>query len=231
MQIVSLTGAGISAESGLQTFRDTNGLWEGEDVTAVASIEGWREDPARVLRFYNERAEAVAKAYPNAAHVALAELQKVHKLHIITQNVDDLHERAGATSVIHLHGELNKVCSERNPSHPLPRTSSLALGQRCPDGGQIRPFIVWFGEEVPTFPIAVDRMGAVDVCFVVGTSLQVYPAAGLLPHLAASAQLYVICKEILQLPSWPDEQLHFYEESATTGLPKAIEDMYRRLDV
>ncbi|MDR0824622.1 MAG: NAD-dependent deacylase, partial [Prevotella sp.] len=181
--IVVLTGAGMSAESGIATFRDTGGLWEQYAVEDVATPEGYRRNPELVLDFYNARRKAAFDAKPNQGHIGLAEMETDYKISIITQNVDDLHERAGSTDVLHLHGELNKVRSSVDPSliYTLtPENFEIHLGDKCEKGSQLRPHIVWFGEAVPMIEKAVDIVGKADILVVIGTSLNVYPAAGLL---------------------------------------------------
>lgn len=178
--IVVLSGAGMSAESGLRTFRDNDGLWEDHRVEDVATPEAWRRDRALVLRFYNERRRALLGAAPNEGHRIIAGWEKIHRVTVITQNVDDLHERAGSTLVIHLHGELMKARSTLDPDLIYPLTHwELREGDKCEKGSQLRPHIVWFGEEVPLLPLAGELAGTADVLVVVGTSLQVYPAASL----------------------------------------------------
>lgn len=178
--IVVLSGAGMSAESGLRTFRDNNGLWEDHRVEDVATPEAWRRDRALVLRFYNERRKALLEAEPNEGHRIIAAWEKEHRVTVITQNVDDLHERAGSTRVIHLHGELMKARSTVDPDLVYPLTEwELKEGHVCEKGSQLRPHIVWFGEEVPLMLLAAEVAATADVLLVVGTSLQVYPAASL----------------------------------------------------
>ena len=183
MRITVLTGAGMSAESGLKTFRDADGLWEGHDVMQVASPEGWQADKELVLDFYNQRRRQLLKVRPNAGHDALALLEKYHEVRIVTQNVDDLHERAGSKHVLHLHGELLKVRSTSDPGIILEWREDLNLGHLCPLGSQLRPHVVWFGEAVPAMDPAVEIVAASDYIIIVGTSMQVYPAAGLV-HFA-----------------------------------------------
>lgn len=178
--IIVLSGAGISAESGLKTFRDSGGLWENQSIEEVATPEAFAADPERVLNFYNERRRQLASARPNAAHRALSELESDYRISIITQNVDDLHERAGSSSVLHLHGELTKARSSINPELRYDiGYEAIELGQRCELGSQLRPDIVWFGEMVPLIDEAMALMPRADYLLIVGTSLQVYPAAGL----------------------------------------------------
>lgn len=190
--IVVLSGAGVSAESGLKTFRDANGLWEGHDVMQVASPQGWAADKSLVLKFYNDRRRQLLQCKPNEAHFGLAQLEDQHKVSIITQNVDDLHERAGSTKVLHLHGELRKVRSTFNPETVLPWDGDLNLGDTCPEGGQLRPHIVWFGEPVPLIEEAAYITSTADILIVVGTSLQVYPAAGLIDFSPKRTPIYYI---------------------------------------
>lgn len=181
-RLVVLSGAGISAESGISTFRDADGLWEGYDVTTVASPEGWIANPALVLDFYNQRRRQLFSVQPNAAHQAIAILQQYYKTDIITQNVDDLHERAGSRNVLHLHGQLKSVRSESNPNLCYSWENDVLLGDTAEDGKQLRPDIVWFGEEVPLMPTAIEYISQADRVIIIGTSLQVYPAAGLMHY-------------------------------------------------
>lgn len=193
MNIVVLTGAGISAPSGLRTFRDAGGLWENHRMEDVATPEAWQRDPGLVLRFYNARRAQLATVVPNAAHLALAAWQHAHEVAIITQNVDDLHERAGSGQVLHLHGELTKARSVRNPAHIVGiGYAPIALGDRCPRGGQLRPHIVWFGEAVEAMPEAEAIIADADMVVVIGTSLQVYPAAGLTACAPVAARCYLV---------------------------------------
>ena len=179
-RVVVLTGAGISAESGLRTFRGSDGLWEGHRVEEVATPAAWEADPARVLRFYNDRRKQARSAKPNAAHKALSALQRCFEVDIITQNVDDLHERAGSARVLHLHGEVMKARSTRNYDYLIELGSNdISLGDTCPAGSQMRPHVVWFGEEVPAMTAAAELVAQADILLCVGTSLQVYPAASL----------------------------------------------------
>lgn len=190
--LIVLSGAGMSAESGINTFRDAGGLWEGHDVMSVASPEGWAANPALVLDFYNQRRAQLFDVEPNAAHLAVARLQEVYHVEVITQNVDNLHERAGSDRVLHLHGELTSVRSERNPALTYHWENDVVLGDTADDGAQLRPDIVWFGEAVPMLEPAIDLVSAADVVLIIGTSLQVYPAASLLHYAPESAQLYYI---------------------------------------
>ena len=195
-KIVVLTGAGISAESGLRTFRDTDGLWEGYNIEDVATPRAWRKDPALVLDFYNMRRRDVMAAVPNAAHTILAELEADFDVHIITQNIDDLHERAGSTKVMHLHGEIVKMRSEKNEHQLYPIVTDITLGQKAPDGSQLRPHVVWFEEPVPMIEYAAPIMQQADIFVLIGTSLVVYPAAGLVDFIKPQVMKYVIDKRI-----------------------------------
>ena len=200
MKIVVLTGAGVSAESGVSTFRDSNGLWENFRVEDVASIEGWYRDPAMVLDFYNLRRAQMAEVRPNDAHRAIAELEHEHEVTVVTQNVDNLHERAGSTRIIHLHGDLTKVrpencCNEMDGFSEETvfdiGTDAIHIGDKAPNGAQLRPHIVWFGEAVPKIEKAIDAVEAADLLLIVGTSLQVYPAAGLYRYAKADRKSVV----------------------------------------
>lgn len=192
MKIVVLTGAGISAESGISTFRDADGLWEGHDVMSVASPDGWVRDPKLVLDFYNQRRRQLKEVKPNAAHLALQKLEDKHDVVIITQNVDDLHERAESTNIIHLHGELRKVRSVKNASLITYWEEDIHLGDLADDGGQLRPHIVWFGEDVPEIMRAAAEIQDADAVLIIGTSMQVYPAAGLVQYAPSHAKIYYI---------------------------------------
>ena len=194
--IVVLTGAGISAESGLRTFRDTDGLWEGFNVEDVATPRAWKKDPAMVLDFYNQRRADVAKAKPNAAHTGLAELEKDYNVTIITQNIDDLHERGGSTKVVHLHGEIFKMRSEKDERFVYDIRQDILLGHVAEDKAQLRPHIVWFEEEVPMIEKAAGIASQADVFVVIGTSLAVYPAAGLVNYAPRFAPKFIIDKNI-----------------------------------
>jgi NAD-dependent deacetylase len=192
-KIVVLTGAGISAESGLQTFRDTGGLWEGYNVYDVATPEAWQRDPVMVQEFYNMRRRNVLNAQPNEAHKALVLLEEKYDVHIITQNIDDLHERAGSTQVTHLHGIITKSQSEKHP-HLIYDIQGweLKMGELCEKGHQLRPHVVWFGEPVPMIEKAVALCSVADIAIVIGTSLQVYPAAGLIDVVPERAQKFIV---------------------------------------
>jgi len=192
-KLVVLSGAGVSAESGLKTFRDSGGLWEGYNVMDVASPEGWARDKGFVLQFYNERRKKALSAKPNEGHLIIAELEKYFNVTVITQNVDNLHEKAGSTNVIHLHGELFKSRSTVDPSLIYNiKGWKLKLGDRCEKGSQLRPHIVWFGEMVPMMEPAIDATLHADIFVVIGTSLQVYPAAGLIEYVKDSSPKFII---------------------------------------
>ncbi|SEN01772.1 NAD-dependent deacetylase [Chryseobacterium taichungense] len=191
-KLTILTGAGISAESGIKTFRDGDGLWENHSITDVASPEGWRKDRALVLDFYNQRRRQLHEFEPNEAHQLLAELEKYFEVQIITQNIDDLHERVGSTNILHLHGELFKSCSCNDKTLIYEQKQDIKIGNKAEDGAQLRPFIVWFGEEVPLMVEATKLAKEADIFLVIGTSLQVYPAAGLIHDIKDDCLLIVI---------------------------------------
>ena len=216
-KLVVLTGAGISAESGIKTFRDSNGLWEGHNVLDVATPEGWHKNPALVMDFYNQRRQQLKVVKPNAAHYILAELESEFDVQIITQNVDDLHERAGSTNVLHLHGELLKVRSTVNPNYILDWTEDLNFGDFDLHQNQLRPHIVWFGEAVPALEEAVSITETADYFAVIGTSLQVYPAAGLIDFTKATTPLYYIDPKPIKIPNLRNP-LHVIPEIASTGM-------------
>ncbi len=211
-----LSGAGISAESGLKTFRDSDGLWMGYDVYEVASPQGWHKDPQLVLDFYNARRKDVAAALPNAAHIGLAELEKDFDVTVITQNIDDLHERAGSTNVLHLHGQIFKMRSVANEHLIFDIRADINLGDKAEDGAQLRPHIVWFGEAVPMMDKAAAVLNDCDYFVVVGTSLQVYPAASLLHYAAPYLPKFIIDKKIPETGS--HHNLHLIEKPATEGV-------------
>jgi NAD-dependent deacetylase len=215
-KIVVLTGAGISAESGLKTFRDSDGLWDGYDVTEVATPGGWRKNPQLVLDFYNERRKNVADAKPNAAHYGLAELEKDFDVTIITQNIDDLHERAGSTNILHLHGEIFKMRSERDETLITEIRGDIKLGDRAEDGAQFRPYIVWFEEPVPKMEEAVPVVYSADIFVVVGTSLVVYPAASLINYVELDTPKFIVDKKIPYTS--PMKNLTLIEKPATEGV-------------
>lgn len=217
--IVVLTGAGISAESGLKTFRDANGLWEGHDVMQVASPQGWQENQDLVLQFYNERRRQLLEVQPNTAHKALVSLEAKYNVHIITQNVDDLHERAGSSQVMHLHGELLKVRCTHDPNDVISWNKDIITGDLSATGHQLRPHIVWFGEMVPLLEPAASLVSQATHILIVGTSMQVYPAAGLIDYAQATANIHFIDPN----PAIQSRKgLHIYPEQATTGVPKVV---------
>lgn len=219
-RLVVLTGAGISAESGLRTFRDTDGLWEGYDVYEVASPKGWEKNPGLVLDFYNGRRRDVKNAQPNAAHTGLAQLEEKYDVRVITQNIDDLHERGGSSRVLHLHGEIFKMRSVKNEETIFDIQDDIRLGDLAEDGGQLRPHIVWFGEAVPMIEQAVREVMWADIFVVIGTSLQVYPAASLLNYVRPGTKIYLIDKK---LPAVEDyDQLVSIEKPATTGVAELL---------
>ena len=223
-KIAVLTGAGVSAESGISTFRDSGGLWDNYNVEDVASIEGWYRNPGLVLDFYNTRRKELANAKPNAAHLAIADLEKDCDVTVITQNVDNLHERAGSTRIIHLHGELTKVrpedsCNDRDGFSEAKvfdiGYGEIHLGDLAPDGAQLRPHIVWFGEAVPKIGQAIDAVEAADILLIVGTSLQVYPAAGLYSYARADTPVYIIDPK--DVPA-QDRRITHIRDVATKGM-------------
>jgi len=223
-KLVVLSGAGISAESGLKTFRDSDGLWEGYNIEDVATPRAWRKDPGLVLEFYNYRRKNVLEAQPNAAHYGLAELEKDFDVTIITQNIDDLHERAGSANVLHLHGEIFKMRSERNSSLIAEIKGDIKLGDVAADGAQYRPHIVWFEEPVPKIEEAIPIVQNADIFVVAGTSLVVYPAAGLVNYTKPEVPIYIIDKKIPYLSS--KEKLTIIEMPATEGV-KQLKDLLK----
>ena len=196
--LVILSGAGMSAESGISTFRDAGGLWDQYPVEAVATPEGYARDPELVIHFYNERRKQLLTVEPNEGHREVAELEKLFNVTVVTQNVDNLHERAGSSHVIHLHGELTKVCSSFDPNNPhfikelKPDEYEVKMGDLAGDGSQLRPFIVWFGEAVPEIETAIGYVEQADILVIIGTSLNVYPAAGLLHYAPMDCEVYLI---------------------------------------
>ncbi|MEZ5015206.1 MAG: Sir2 family NAD-dependent protein deacetylase [Chitinophagales bacterium] len=220
MRIVVLTGAGISAESGIPTFRGAGGLWEGHRVDDVASPEGWLRNPELVLHFYNLRRKAVRNAIPNRGHLALSELQDQHDVRIITQNIDDLHERAGSKQVMHLHGEILKVRSSIATDLIYDWTDDLHTGDLCALGSQLRPHIVWFGEEVPMMEPAIEEVMQADMLFIIGTSMVVYPAASLLQFAPDDAEIFFINPVRPEMLS--RRSIRFIDEPAGTGVDAAI---------
>ena len=230
-KIVVLTGAGVSAESGITTFRDSNGLWENFKVEDVASIEGWYRNPQLVLDFYNARRAQLAQVRPNDAHRAIAALENDFDVTVVTQNVDNLHERAGSTRIIHLHGELTKVrpentCNEMDGFSESAvfdiGTDAISLGDFAPNGAQLRPHIVWFGEAVPKIEAAIDAVEAADILLIVGTSLQVYPAAGLYAYAKAGTPIYIIDPKDVPVR---DARITHIKEVATKGMEKFVSEI------
>lgn len=205
--LVVLTGAGMSAESGISTFRDSGGLWDRYPVEQVATPEGYAANPKLVIDFYNERRKQLLEVEPNRGHELLAELERDFKVTVITQNVDNLHERAGSLHVVHLHGELTRVTSSREPNNPayvkelLPEEYEVKMGDLAADGSQLRPFIVWFGEAVPMIETAIDYVEKADIFVIIGTSLNVYPAAGLLNYVPRGVPVYLIDPKEVKISS------------------------------
>ena len=226
LKVVVLTGAGISAESGLATFRDNNGLWKQHDAMKLASLAGFEENPQAVLDFYNYRRKQLLEVEPNHAHKMLAELEKWHDVTILTQNVDNLHERAGSTHVIHLHGELTKVTSSMDKLNPrfikdYPLDKPICLGDKAEDGSQLRPFIVWFGEYVYAMEVAMDYVKEADIFVVIGTSLSVYPAANLVEYTYPEVPKFIIDPNTKEVPNG----FVYIKESATKGMDKLMEEL------
>ncbi len=227
--IAVLTGAGISAESGINTFRDNGGLWENRDVMEVASPQGWRKNRELVLEFYNERRRQLHKVQPNKGHTALVELEEKYNVQIITQNVDDLHERAGSSNVLHIHGELLKVRSTTNEKLVYDWPGDLTSDDKCDMGSQLRPHIVWFGEAVPLLSDAAKLVERADIVAIVGTSMQVYPAAGLVGYALPGAPIYYIdpnpnsSYELMMRSN-----VTLFREKASVGVPQLVEELMGR---
>lgn len=215
-RLIVLSGAGISAESGLRTFRDSDGLWEGYDVYEVASPAGWSKDPKLVLDFYNMRRRDIKAAAPNSAHIGLAKLEALYDVCIVTQNIDNLHERGGSTNVLHLHGEIFKMRSVLNEHQHYPIEGDITMGDLAADGGQLRPHIVWFGEPVTMIEKAAVEMMTADVFVLIGTSMNVYPAAGLMDYVRPEVPKYIIDKKIPPVSQY--ENLISIEKPATEGV-------------
>ncbi|GHN01506.1 NAD-dependent protein deacylase [Cytophagales bacterium WSM2-2] len=225
-KIVALTGAGISAESGLATFRDSGGLWEGHRVEDVATPEAWKRNPTMVLDFYNQRRKSALEVKPNRGHEVLAELQRDFDVTIVTQNVDDLHERAGSTNVIHLHGSLFESRSTLDPSLVYKiKDWELNMGDKCERGSQLRPNIVWFGEMVPLIEVAAHFAATADIFLVVGTSMAVYPAAGLINYVDTNIPKYIVDPKIPEVAPMPN--LHLIPEKASAGMEKVRADLLK----
>jgi len=223
-KIVVLTGAGMSAESGLKTFRDENGLWEGHDVMEVASPQGFARNPQLVLEFYNQRRKQLLEVAPNPGHIALAQLEQAFDVSIVTQNVDNLHEQAGSSHVIHLHGELLKVRSTMDKNHVLDWETDLVLGDTDPNGHQLRPHIVWFGEMVPMLEIAAQITQQAEILIIVGTSMQVYPAASLIHYASGQIPIYFIDPRP-NIRSSDFENLTVIPKTAAQGVPDLVEEL------
>lgn len=226
-RITVLTGAGMSAESGLKTFRDANGLWEGHDVMEVASPQGFAKNPELVLEFYNQRRRQLKEVQPNAGHRALAELESHFEVDIITQNVDNLHEKAGSSKVLHLHGELLKVRSAKNEHHVLDWTEDLVLGDLDENGHQLRPHIVWFGEMVPMLEPAIEITSKTDILMIIGTSMQVYPAASLVNYVSFGTPIYFIDPRP-NISGSDFSNLTIISENASVGVPKLVNELMQQ---
>lgn len=219
-RIVVFSGAGMSEESGLKTFRDMGGLWEEYDIHEVATIEAWNRNPNLVLDFYNQRRKQVLEAEPNAAHIAIAKLESKYDVVVVTQNIDNLHERAGSSKVFHLHGEILKVRSVHNPDVLYDLDGPLSIGDTDPEGNQLRPHVVWFGEQVPAYDQGKEIIESADILIVVGTSLNVYPAAGLVFFAPPNAKKYLIDPDAASVTSLPDIEL--IREKAGIAIPKLV---------
>ena len=226
-KIVVLTGAGMSAESGLKTFRDENGLWEGHDVMQVASPEGFAKNPDLVLEFYNQRRRQLLDVAPNQGHLALARLEQTFDVSIVTQNIDNLHEQAGSSHVVHLHGELLKVRSTRNENYILDWTGDLVLGDSDENGHQLRPHIVWFGEMVPMLETAAQITQQAEILIIVGTSMQVYPAVSLIHYAPSNTPIYFIDPRP-NIRASDFENLTIIPKTAAEGVPTLVEHLFNR---
>jgi NAD-dependent deacetylase len=223
-KVIVLTGAGISAESGLKTFRDSDGLWEGYDIEEVATPEGWQRNPALVQEFYNMRRKSVLEAKPNAAHYALAKLEQKFEVTIVTQNIDDLHERAGSSNVVHLHGIITRSQSSLNPKLTYPMDGwEIKMDEVCELGSPLRPHVVWFGEAVPMIETAAALCTTADIFILIGTSLAVYPAAGLIDYVPEGVPKYIVDPHIPYVRG--GESVIKIEEKATTGVVKLVDDL------
>jgi len=226
-KIVVLTGAGISAESGIKTFRDADGLWEGHDVMEVASPQGWAANRELVLDFYNKRRAQLDEVKPNAAHTALAELEEKYHVTIVTQNVDDLHERGGSTNIIHLHGELKKMRSTVDSSLIYDYKDFLKIGDTCEKGAQLRPHIVWFGEAVPMLESAAIVTMSADILVIIGTSMQVYPAASLIGYTDTRTPKYFVDpRPAIHASDYPN--LTIFAEKATSGVRRVVDILMQK---
>lgn len=230
-KLVILSGAGISAESGISTFRDAGGLWDKYPVMQVASIEGYEANPELVINFYNERRKQLLEVQPNQGHILCAELEKYFDVTVVTQNVDNLHERAGSHHIIHLHGELTKVCSSYNPNDPRyirelkPEEFEVKMGDKAGDGSQLRPFIVWFGEAVPEIETAVNYVEKADIFVIIGTSMNVYPAASLLYYVPSNADVYLIDPKDVNINT--QRPITHIKKGAGEGMKELLERLTR----
>jgi len=224
-KIVALSGAGISAESGIPTFRDSGGLWEGYDVMEVASPEGWKKDHVMVLDFYNQRRKKALEAMPNDGHKYLAKLEEHYSVSVVTQNIDNLHEKAGSSNVTHLHGSIFESRSTVDPDLIYPISGELKVGDKCEKGSQLRPNIVWFGEMVPKMDAAIQEALIADIFIVIGTSMVVYPAAGLLEYVKDQIPKYVIDPNLLEIPVKPN--LNFINEKGSVGMKKLYNELVK----
>ena len=230
-KLVILSGAGISAESGISTFRDAGGLWDKYPVMQVASIEGYEANPELVINFYNERRKQLLDVKPNQGHILCAELEKYFDVTVVTQNVDNLHERAGSHHIIHLHGELTKVCSSYNPNDPRyikelkPEEFEVKMGDKAGDGSQLRPFIVWFGEAVPEIETAVRYVEKADIFVIIGTSMNVYPAASLLYYVPSNADVYLIDPKDVNINT--RRPITHIKKGASEGMKELLEKLTR----
>jgi NAD-dependent deacetylase len=228
-KLVILSGAGISAESGISTFRDAGGLWDKYPVMQVASIEGYEANPELVINFYNERRKQLLDVKPNQGHILCAELEKYFDVTVVTQNVDNLHERAGSHHIIHLHGELTKVCSSYNPNDPRyirelkPEEFEVKMGDKAGDGSQLRPFIVWFGEAVPEIETAVRYVEKADIFIIIGTSMNVYPAASLLYYVPDNAKVYLIDPKDVNINT--NRPITHIKKGASEGMKELLETL------
>jgi NAD-dependent deacetylase len=229
-RLVILTGAGMSSESGIRTFRDSGGLWEEYDVEEVATPQAWAKNRDLVLRFYNERRRQLAECKPNEGHIGLAKLEKYFDVRIITQNIDDLHERAGSTNILHLHGELTRARSTSDPSFLYNiGYNDINAGDKCEKGSQLRPHIVWFGEEVPMMDDAVNIAAEADIFVVIGSSLNVYPAAGLINYAPKKASLWLIDPMDVAVPV--NRNVEVIKEKASNGVAILTEQMFKQYGI
>jgi NAD-dependent deacetylase len=225
-KVVVLTGAGVSAESGIDTFRDSGGVWEKHDVREVATPEAFERDPELVLKFYNERRRKIREVEPNKAHKAIARLEEGYDVTVVTQNIDNLHERAGSSNVIHIHGSIFKARSTKDPNLIYDIEEDIKMGDTCEKGGQLRPHVVWFGEPVPMMQKAGAVTAEADILLVVGTSLVVYPAAGLIHYVDHEAPKYVVDPNMPDVSRVPN--VHPIEKKATEGAPPLVEELLEK---